>query len=256
MGKLLTAIIVLMLCLSVFAQNEKKWLYFGTRVGGGIGMSTPDKNNDVYREIGDGEYLVSLKRNIGSFDIAPFFISVQFTDIFALQTELFFTRYSYGSIEKEGADWDYCILSRKAVVIPILTQITLFDRKLRLFAGLHITGNLEKVDEYNGANFDEIWKEDGKIHSKKYNGMDRHGGFSIDVEYPIGGLVVGTAFGFKAGPGNIIFDIRYLADIGNVKLVSYSGSIFIGGGAYRENLVHRAKLSFTAGYEFGVINRK
>jgi hypothetical protein len=225
-------------------DSDNKRLYLGLRFGGGIGLSAPGKMYDwIDKEEGEG---LKWKSDGGSFDIAPF-VRLQVVDAFAVQTEALFTRYGYGGYKftknypedsiKKG---DFYSSSRAAMVIPVLAQLTLAERKVKIFAGPHFSVNTGKIKD--------SWKENGIKDSETWSLSSDGENY---IKYPPVGLTTGTAFGFKANPGYLFFDIRYLTDLGMIKDKLEDDD----GKKYEEDWVRRAKLSFTFGFEFGVGKR-
>jgi hypothetical protein len=235
-------VVLLCLCAVSFAQDKR--VYFGLRAGAGIGMSAlTDKDEKDYYKKSDEE---AYKSGGGSFDIAPF-VSFQLADKFALGTEFLFTKYGYGgSKQKKDTDYekkgDYSVTTKPAIVIPVLAQFTFAERKVKVFVGPHFSIN-------TGA-FESSWKRNGNKGSIKLSYYDE------GLKYPPIGLTAGASFGFNAGPGNLFFDIRYLTDLGGVK-IEYKDINYITGEIVTEeyDVCRRAKLGFSVGYEFGAGSR-
>jgi len=256
--KFMAALVVLMLAVSAFAQDGKR-VFFGLRLGGGIGMSA--LKNDDFKDYLDESDDLKFRSGGGSFDIAPF-VSIQLADAFAIGTELMFTRFGYGGLEvtkdetyeDEWGSWsqkkgDYWTTSRAAMVIPVLAQVTLLDRKLNIFAGPHFTINM--------GNFRDNWREDGERDSEKWD-SDETKDFADELKVPPIGLTVGANFGFNVGAGRLFFDVRYITDLGRVKeenaWLDWDEDTFEDIYGERD-LIRRAKLAFSIGYEFGAGRR-
>jgi len=235
-------VLVGLCAVAAFAQENR--VYVGARAGIGVGLSRragPDKKE---WEMRDGEKYMAR----ASFDIAPF-VSFQLADMFALQTELQFTRFGfgtklteddvyYGFVSGEKGDWEYT--SRAALVIPVLAQLTIAERKVNIFAGPHFTINMGAyTDSYN-------WM--GESESKKWSNEDMDE-WKEDMKYPPVGLTVGASF--AAGP--VFFDIRYLTDLGKLAYKDAGKEVY--GYKMPDVGIRRAKLSFTIGYEFGIGSR-
>ncbi|MDR3171897.1 MAG: bacterial Ig-like domain-containing protein [Treponema sp.] len=69
---------------------------------------------------------------------------------------------------------------------------------------------------------------------------------SFDVSIPIG-LIGGLNFGLKLGPGVLFLDARYARELGNTSIDDGKGHLAI---------YSRGMMSFTLGYEIGIITRK
>jgi hypothetical protein len=243
--KMLVVLLACAFTASVFAQDSK--IYYGTRVGGSIGMSAPTGD---WKKMYDEDEYSKFRSGGGSFDVAPF-VSMQLTDKFALGTEFMFTRlglggYKYTKNDEYGdfKDGDWSSTCRAAMIIPVLAQLTLAERKVNIFAGPHFTINMGDAKE--------SWDIDGKSDSKKWNSEEMK--FFDDMKHPVVGLTVGAAF--AAGP--IFIDIRYLTDLGAVKHKdagkTISEEIYPGFTLEYEvpdGGIRRSKLAFSVGYEFG-----
>jgi len=222
--RLLAALIVLMLAVSSFAVDA----YYGARMGMGINLSryAGDKASDYKKSMDDADMKWS---NGASFDFAPFFL-LQLADPFALQTEMFFTNFGAGQVDKDGNGWRY---SYRTIIVPVLAKVTLLERKLGIFAGPHFHPTAARyVDYYDNGDKKDVWKSAGQ---------------SV-------GLTFGADFGFNVGPGKLFFDARYLTMLGDTKSTKENDDGRPGGwekdhkdGAY----IRYAKLCFSVGYEFG-----
>lgn len=246
--------ILLLLSISFLSAQESKRLYTGLRLGGSVGMTYP-LGDAFYEYFGETKHsLYSFKwREGGSFDVAPF-VSLQITDGFALHTEVMLTKFGYWGQEIEYQDefeayTDYQIeythnlkVSRRALMIPIFLKHT--HRKNRFsfqyYIGPHFTinfGKWEYYEYYKYKHYDEI-DEEKEIKEKTSENR-----LNID-HYPPVGLTIGTNFGFiTTKAGTFFLDARVSGDLGVVK----------ENGGYIS--VYRGKLSFSLGYEIGLINR-
>jgi len=265
-------IVVLCMCSFLFAsETNKKRLYFGARLGVGIGMSVPGEDYKSWLQELDNENMPGIRwwrSGDKSFDIAPF-VSLQITDIFAVQTEALFTRHDYLSLwgyretyfdtndstYKLSEEWERFRQSRPALMFPILAKLTFHPEKykIQLFAGPHFTLNYGKlrvtsihmkIDDntfsYNGeGNLEKSYYEQKEI--KKYS--DGFEFFEKDFRYPPVGLTAGGSFGIKPRIGTIFFDTRYITDFGEAS------------SANGFSWVRRARVSFSVGYEFAAISR-
>ncbi|MDR0310235.1 MAG: PorT family protein [Acidobacteriota bacterium] len=241
--RFLTALIALMF-VSVPALAQDNSVYFGLR--GGLGFGTTPASDSASEDLKEWGKDYKWKSGGGSFDIAPF-VGIQLADAFALQTELLFTSYGYGGYKYTGSDneyeknGDYYTLSKKAMVIPVLAKVTLFERKLSIFAGPHFSVN------YGAGK--TTTKEKGNKTSKNASDEDMKY-YKDNTKDPLMGLTVGADYGFAAGPGRLFFDARYLTDFGKTKF-KYSNDEW----KTDKNSIRRAKLAFSVGYEFGASRR-
>jgi len=252
--------IIFCFCVFLFAQEDtsnKRRVSLGLRLGGGIGLSDVDKKykaqietpyewedewEDEYWEKYVYSYGVKKWKDFtGSFDVAAF-LSLQLTNIFAIQTETFFTRYCrYGynhsgywyeiyykdgkQIERNDYETLYRFRKSKPVLIfPILAKLTFNPKNISIqtFVGPHFSVDFGYVQ--NKTNYNDIYKY-----------FDRR-----DVSYPWIGLTAGGRFGIKATNGIVFLDVRYFTDLFTNK--------FEERDVYM--LARRARLSLTAGYEF------
>ncbi|MCL2844732.1 MAG: outer membrane beta-barrel protein [Chitinivibrionia bacterium] len=240
--------LLVLLCLVMFAFANDSRVFLGLRLGGGIGMSRP--TGDV-KEAYDESEGSKFRSGGGSFDVAPF-VSFQLTDNFAVGTEFMFTRFGYGG-EKlteddpwdDGKDGDWFSTSRAAMVIPVLAQFTLAQRKVNLFVGPHFTinmGDMRDAENWAGESKSEKWDSEE---------MDW---FKDEMNVPVIGLTVGAAF--AVGP--VFIDIRYLTDLGAVKPKD-AGEVLYAGEPWEFTMpdggVRRAKLALSVGWQFGLGSR-
>ena len=215
-------------------EETAKRVYFGLRLGGGIGLSRPaGKYASEWRDYYMKESGSKFKSN-GSFDVAPF-VSIQFADAFAIQSEILFTRFGFGQRwEYEGED-GYYLISRGAMVIPLLAKLTIADRKVGIFAGPHL---MPEIGQYKYS-----WKDGDESGSKKFDAN------TDGSKTQLIGLTFGADFGFNVGSGRLFFDARYLTSLGKPrkgdKWDDDRGDLYI----------RLAKLSLTVGYEFGAGSR-
>ena len=288
-----TAIIAIAMgvCLAqgIYAQDGKR-IYAGVRLGGSMGMGSL-KDEKIKKSYEENEDYTGYKFwDGGSLDVAPF-ISLQLADKFALQTEAMITKfgyegakykYNYGYSDEEygyghkSDTEEKELLSRRALVIPILAKFTVRANdkiSFGLFAGPHFTANIGKWEYYDyskgkSSYWNTQWTEDGeKVVTKEYE-IDE-GAIYIQpsndemknsIKVPLMSFTVGTNFGFMTNVGTFFVDVRFLSDIsdiGNVK--QNNGERDEDTGKIKEDkwedYVHRAKLSFSLGYEFGAGSR-
>jgi hypothetical protein len=236
-----SALMVTAICASSFAQDLKK-VYIGVRLGGGVGLNTlKDERMKALLEYNDD---IKFSGGGGSFDVAiP--VSFQLTNIFALQSGHLLTRYSYAGSKYKNGDYSYSY--RPALVLPALVQFTLFERKLSFFAVPHASASF--------GSYKFSFKKNGNKGSIKLKNLDNEETTTYMSEL-LFGLTFGASTGLNIGPGNLFFDIRYLTDLGNVK--EYSRYCDDDRNNYVDDeidIVHRAKLIFSVGYEFGMGKR-
>ena len=237
------ALMITAICTSSFAEDLKK-LYLGVRLGGGIGLNTlKDERMKNLLEYNDD---IEFSGGGGSFDVATS-VSIQLTNVFAFQTGHLLTRYSYAGSKYKNGDYSYSY--RPALILPALAQFTLFEKKLSFFAGPHMSASF--------GNYKFSYNRNGKKYSIKLKDIDNEEMLRSLSEL-LFGLTFGAATGLNIGPGYLFFDIRYLTDLGNVKEYSYSRYYDDDGNRAADteiDIVHRAKLIFSVGYEFGIGKR-
>ncbi|MCL1945804.1 MAG: PorT family protein [Chitinivibrionia bacterium] len=265
--KMLVALLIGAFTCVTFAQDSKL-VYLGVRAGAGVGLSamSEEEEKDITEDGG------KITRGGASFDVAPF-VSIQLADVFALQTELLFTKFGAGyKWEESGFDEEYGSwseeeeykISRNALVIPILAKMTFRPENLSIsaFVGPHFAINIGKYK----ISENETWTEDGQTESEKWDTtltddeLKKMFGYT-ELKYPPVGLTAGVSFGFAAGPGNLFFDFRFLTDLGMAKSTRMSNyddktdEYLEIPVKKEEDFMRRSKLSFTVGYEFGAGSR-
>jgi hypothetical protein len=232
-------IIIFCFCVFLFAQEEnsnKRRVSFGFRQGGGIGLSVLKENyKNSFEQVeesideNDNYYsrVIKYRDGSGSFDNA-YFLSLQLTKHFAVQTEALFTKYCDIGFDanikyktSETPDTNYQEYTQKqsqpALIFPVLAKLTINPKNISIqaFIGPHFT-----ID----FGYDET-----KIKTETYSSIFKK---SKDFNlYNLLGLTAGGRFGVKAGNGITFLDVRYFTDI-------------------TEKSIRRARLSLTAGYEF------
>jgi len=260
-------LIIFCFCVFLFAQEEntnKRRVCLGLRLGGAIGLSAPGKEYEeafltddefsIYDDDGNfiGKttmseygYILRWKSGGGSFNFAPF-VSLQLTNIFAVQTEMLFTKYDYlgfdnlgdrplifGDISNDKGEYiepDTCKThfrqSGHALIFPILAKLTFRPGKfsIQAFIGPHFTVNVGNRSE----------KMDGKVKKMNLNNIF----YNTETKYPPVGLTTSANFGIKTKSGVLFLDARYFTDLGDIK------------SDYNFRWVRRAGLSLTVGYEF------
>ena len=230
---------------SLFAQDAKR-VYLGVRLGAGSGLTRPLGILEEILDVPGAEW----KKGGASFDFAPF-VSLQVVDAFAIQTEMLVTKWGgeysfhddygfFGGDIKIG-------FTRRALIIPLLAKFTFHPSifTIQTFLGPHLTANVGKWDAtYNVFGISGKEEYDDEEMLEEFFGGDK-------IYYPPVGVTGGIGFGVKAGPGNVFVDARFITDGGVITQDVYYPSL----GKKNENLLYRAKLSFTVGYEFGLGNR-
>ena len=249
-------LMIALVCTTSSFAHDKKRAYFGARLGTGVGLTRPLGELEEMLEIPGVEW----KKGGASFDFAPF-VSLQLADVFALQTEMLVTQYGgeYSLQYKDtwgflGGDINIKVsFNRRALIIPLLAKVTLHPNifVIQAFLGPHLTANVGKWNAtYNLFGREEKEKfDDEEILEEMFRGHK--------IYYPPLGVTGGIGFGVKAGPGNVFVDARFVTDAGVITQdVYYIQDITRPSlDNMNENLLYRAKLSFTVGYEFGFGNR-
>ncbi|MCL1946719.1 MAG: PorT family protein [Chitinivibrionia bacterium] len=270
--KMLVALLIGAFTFVTFAQDSKR-VYLGVRAGAGLGLSTllGEWEKEITEDGG------KITRGGASFDVAPF-VSLQLADVFALQTELLFTKFGVGYEFNESDSYydDYydetisysyeevAKYSRSAMVIPVLAKLTFRPENLSIsaFVGPHFAINIGDWKVVENGSWSDSDGENEKwdtTYTQTEAKFKEDMGFT-ELKYPPVGLTAGVSFGFAAGPGNLFFDIRFLTDLGAVKgeyLSRYDDddNELPVPVKKEEDFFRRAKLSFTVGYEFGAGSR-
>jgi hypothetical protein len=142
-------------------------------------------------------------------------------------------------------------ISRRALIFPILAKFTFHPSNfvIQAFLGPHLTANAGK--------WNVSYTVEGISGEEKYTDKGLAEDFGGEkLNYPPIGMTGGIAFGLKAGPGNVFIDARFITDAGVISQdVLYVNTLTREIITKKENLLYRAKLSFTVGYEFGLGNR-
>jgi hypothetical protein len=225
--------IVLLFCLTCasFSQQKQKKLYTGFRVGGSIGMVFP--TGDDYRVFYDND--TASWWDGGSFDGAGF-VSFQINDRFAIHTEIMATRFGYfGQIYKNNDEIDKYLITRRALMIPILAKYTRrqFNQSIQFFIGPHFTVNFGEWQEHT------YFTGNNKPQTSWYYFDDE------SLKYPPLGITIGANFGYiTTKAGTIFADVRISEDLGMIKQ-KYENE----DGWYP--ILLRGKLSFSLGWEIG-----
>jgi len=264
-------ITILFLGATLFAQprlqNFDADFRYGVRLGGGIDFSYIHKEKSVFND-------TTISRRIRggeSLDIAVF-SSIQ-KSVFALQTEVLFTKYHYPDyrLDYPNQKWEYrnwyyygryglenlemkYDISRYALIVPFLAKLSFRSNNFFIegFFGPHFMFDISKF----------IVKHNGEVNrytrdELKYGNFPFYRGGSRWVNISSGqgfsGWTLGMAFGVKANSGTLFFDIRFLEE---TRLFSrYFSWLEESSSSLRTSIfsVHREKISATIGYEFKAI---
>jgi hypothetical protein len=198
---------------------DTEWLYLGLRTGPSFRFYTPA---DDTRFTGGDTSAVSI-------DLA-FQVNVKVLSFLSIQAEMVFTwdsvslwAYSSGSMADRYTR-DYTGFSLQ---FPLIVQFDFYPGRFRIspFLGTYFLVPLGKLQTGNSLN--------GESQSLNYK-------FSPPVGF-LGGLNGAVKF----GPGAVIADIRYAADLGNLEAAE---------GKIQE--FKRGMISLTVGYEFGFFTKK
>jgi TolB-like protein len=153
-------------------------------------------------------------------------LSLQLTRVLALQVEALYTHdyfqydYDYGTLIDHGGSF-----AADSLMLPALIKLAWRSPHIlfALFGGAYMTIPMGSM-EYNSIGFGDYYE------------------FSVPV-----GITGGLNFGVKLGPGALFLDARYSRDMGNTSISDDYGTLAV---------YSRSMVSFSLGYEFGLINRK
>jgi hypothetical protein len=205
---------------------KHKWLYLGIK--GGL-------TSRFYLSALPADITEADKSSLG-FE-AGLQAAVQFLPNFAVQVEALFTmdkaKFNYiehqpdtneadGALLRVDHDWEY---SSYSLNIPVLIKLPFRPHRFLVapYAGIYVTLPIGQMTHYNGK-----------------TGAEES--FDWKNTLPIG-YIAGFDLGIKLGPGVLFTDIRYAADIG--RAARDSGDLYTRHG-----------LSFSLGYEIGLISKK
>ncbi|MDR2079104.1 MAG: hypothetical protein LBP74_05225 [Treponema sp.] len=197
---------------------DTDWLYLGLRTGPSLRFYTPSDDTPY---TGNDTLSVAL-------DIA-LQANVQVLSFLSVQTELVFTwdnaslwAYTGTVTAYDRYTVDFTSFSFQ---FPLIVKLDFYPGKFRLspFAGAYYLLPLGKLEASNSLNNDK-------------------GSLSYKVS-SFAGFLGGLSGAMKFGPGMIIADLRYAADLGEFEAE--------GAGIFR-----RGMISFTVGYEFGFFTKK
>jgi hypothetical protein len=198
---------------------DTDWLYLGVRTGPSLRFYTP---SDDTRFTGNDTNAVSM-------DLA-FQVNLKVLSFLSIQAEMVFTwdraslwAYSGGSMSDRYSR-DYTGFSLQ---FPLIAQFDFYPGRFRIspFLGVYFLVPLGKLQAESSLN--------GESRSMDYK-------FSPPL-----GLLGGLNGALKFGPGAIVADLRYAADLG--KLEAAEGKI---------QEFKRGMISLTVGYEFGFFTKK
>jgi hypothetical protein len=198
-----------------------KWLRLGFRLGPSVRFYTP--SNDTPYTGGD-THAVSMDMAFqANLRLLPF-LSVQAEAIFTWDNASLWAYRKGANNEIDRYTNDYTAFSLQ---FPLLVKFDLYPGKFKIspFFGGYCLAPLGNLRASNSLN--------GETHS-----------FSWRASPPLG-LLAGLSGTRKLGPGAIIADLRYAADLGGIE--AKNGGI---------NEFRRGMISLTVGYELGFFTRK
>jgi hypothetical protein len=198
-----------------------KWLRLGFRLGPSVRFYTP-ANDTPYT--GGDTYAVSMDMALQANLRILSFLSVQAEMVFTWDNASFWAYYTGADQLRHRYTNDYTAFSLQ---FPLLVKLDLYPGKFKIspFVGGYCLAPLGKLKASNS-----------------FNGIKNS--FSWRAAPPLG-LLAGLSGTRKMGPGAIIADLRYAADLGSLK--ARNGEI----EAFR-----RGMISLTVGYELGFFTRK
>jgi hypothetical protein len=195
---------------------DTDWLYLGLRTGPSLRFYTP--SNDT-RFTGGDTYAVSMDLALAA--------SVQVLSFLSIQAEMVFTWDNASLWAYQGESRytkDYTAFSLR---FPLMVKFDFYPARFRIspFLGMYLLAPLGKLKASNSLNSEQQT-------------------LSYKVSPPVG-FLGGLGGALKFGPGAIIADLRYAADLGDLEATE---------GQIRE--FKRSMLSLTVGYEFGFFSKK
>jgi hypothetical protein len=158
--------------------------------------------------------------------------SVQIIPLLGIQAEMIFT-WDNASV------WQYYFNTNRELD-RYTRQFTSFSLQFPLTARLNFYPGKFRVSPFFGG---YVLVPLGRITSSST--MDGDDSFSYSVSPPLG-LLGGISTGFPMGPGMLIADIRYAADLGEPSLNNGNGM-----KTYQRNMA-----TLSIGYEFGFFKKR
>jgi hypothetical protein len=200
---------------------DTEWLYLGFRLGPSLRFYTPAEDT---RYTGGDTHAVSMDMALQA--------NIRVLSFLSLQTELGFTwdsasllAYRARSVdEADSYTKDYTAFFLQ---FPFIVQFDFYPGRFRFspFFGAYYLLPLGKLKASSSLNDERE---------------------SLDYEVsPSVGLLAGLGGALKIGPGAIIADLRYAADLGNLEAKDKKIDEF-----------RRSMVSFTVGYELGFLAKK
>ncbi|MDR1617503.1 MAG: hypothetical protein LBS06_00460, partial [Treponema sp.] len=198
-----------------------KWLRLGLRLGPSLRFYTPSDDTPY---TGGDTYAVSMDLALQANLRLLSFLSIQAEAIFTWDNASFWAYHTGTDRLRHSYTNDYTAFSLQ---FPLLVKFDFYPGKFKIspfFGGYYLAplGNLKASDSLNGGNRSLSWR----------------------VTPPLG-LLAGLSGTRKMGPGAIIADLRYAADLGVLEA---------GNGGIEE--FRRGTISLTVGYEMGFFTRK
>jgi hypothetical protein len=199
---------------------DTDWLYLGLRAGPSLRFYTPSHDT---RFTGGDTYAVSMDLALAA--------NVQVLSFLSIQAEMVFTwdnaslwAYRAGAGLDRRYTKDYTAFS---LMFPLMVKFDFYPGRFRIspFLGAYLLAPLGKLEASDSL--------DSESRSLGYK-----------VSPPVG-FLGGLGGALKLGPGAIIADLRYAADLGELQATT---------GNIRE--FRRGMLSLTVGYEFGFFAKK
>jgi hypothetical protein len=198
-----------------------KWLRLGFRMGPSLRFYTP--SNDTPYTGGD-TYAVSMDLALqANLRLLPF-LSIQAEAVFTWDNASFWAYYTGTDQLRHSYTNDYTVFSFQ---FPLLVKFDFYPGNFKIspfFGGYCLAplGNLKASNSLGGGKSSLSWR----------------------VSPPLG-LLAGISGTRKMGPGAIIADLRYAADLGGIEARNGGTEEF-----------RRGMISLTVGYELGFFTRK
>ncbi|MCL2373810.1 MAG: outer membrane beta-barrel protein [Treponema sp.] len=224
----IVALFFLIANISVFAQQAGQFT-FGGRAGMGIGISNPVGFGALVSDsfYPGQNYASSLENPEINFAFA-LYANFAITDRIAIQTEFNFM-YDQGyelrfstSAGSRGVDVDY-----SSIDIPLLVRFTLINSPaiFGVQAGPHISIPVGRLEIY----------EDLETNYQNER-------FRINSSFAFG-VTAGLFAGFRAGPGRVVGDLRFVHDFNYLEATVQGNNV---------RFIERQAFVFTVGYEISL----
>jgi hypothetical protein len=200
---------------------DTDWLYLGLRAGPSLRFYTPAEDT---RFTGGDTYAVSMDIALQANVQVLSFLSIQAEAVFTWDSVSLWAYRSGSASVADRYSKDYTSFS---FCFPLMVKFDFYPGRFRIspFLGAYVLAPLGKLEASNSLN-------------------NERQSLSYKVSPPLG-FLGGLGGALKFGPGAVIADLRYTADLG--KQEAAKGKI---------DEFRRSMISVTVGYEFGFFAKK